>query len=342
MSLKLHKRGKFWHYSGTVAGRRYRGTTGATEKSHAERVASEIEHKAWQRRFDGPGADLTMAQAFTAYLDAGKSDRFLLSLAEFWGDTLVETVTPETIRRAAKKIHPSASPATQNRQVIKPTQAAINYAAELGWCSKISVKRFTENPETKTPATLEWVTAFVEQAIEDDLPHLAALCLFMFGTAARVGEACRLLWSDVDLSAATATLYLFKPTPWQREAHLPPEVVAALANIPSNRNPSEPVFGYAGRGSVKGPWNNVCKRAGIERLTPHCCRHGFATAMLQAGIDVKTVAETGGWKDATTVLRTYAHAIKDKTVTNVVFGTNLAKGANAKRVTVRNKIGKST
>lgn len=278
-----------------------------------------------------------MAQSFTAYIDADKSERFLLKLAEYWKDTLVETVTPEAIRRAAKHIYPDASEATWNRQVIKPTQAAINYAAELGWCSKISVKRYKENPAVKTPATLEWVESFASQAIEDDLPHLAALCLFMFGTAARVGEACRLTWADVDLTAAKATLYLFKPTPWQRTAHLPPPVLAALANIPSNRRQTNLVFRYAGRGSVRGPWNNVCKRAGIERLTPHCCRHGFATTMLHLGEDPKTVAELGGWKDATTVLRTYAHAKKDKTVTNAIFGTKLTHAETRSNVNIGNK-----
>ena len=57
-----------------------------------------------------------------------------------------------------------------------------------------------------TPATVEWVRMFADQAVADDLPHLAALCVFMFGTAARVGEACRLLWRDVDLCAAKATI----------------------------------------------------------------------------------------------------------------------------------------
>ncbi|MBL8582637.1 MAG: tyrosine-type recombinase/integrase, partial [Rhizobiaceae bacterium] len=73
------------------------------------------------------------------------------------------------------------------------------------------------------------------------------------------------------------------------------------------------------------------------RLTPHCCRHGFATTMLQKGFDVKTVAERGGWKDATTVLRTYAHAIKDMTVTNVLFDTPVTQGAKAKRTSNWNK-----
>lgn len=142
------------------------------------------------------------------------------------------------------------------------------------------MKRYTEDPEIKTPATIEWVRAFYAQALEDGLPHLGALCMFMFGTAARVGETCRMTWGDVDLSLGTAKLYLFKPTPWNRVAHLQPELVAAMANLPTNRKADELVFDYTGRGSLRGAWNNVCKRADIERLTPHCCRHGFATSML--------------------------------------------------------------
>lgn len=217
--------------------------------------------------------------------------------------------------------------------MIKPTQAAINYAAGLGWCSRISVKRYSENPEVKIPATIEWVRAFNVQAIEDDLPHLGALCVFMFGTAARIGESSRLRWGSVNLQRRVARLDLFKPTPWSREAHLPGELVVALANLPTNRNPDELVFDYAGRGSVRGAWNNVCKRAKIERLTPHCCRHGFATSMLHKGYDVKTVAEMGGWKDAATVLRTYAHAVKDKTVSDALFDTPVTQATGADDVT---------
>lgn len=331
MPLDIYKRGTIWHYRGTVNGRRLRGSTRTADRKTAERVKAEIERRAWQRHFDGPTAGVTMAQVFTAYLDAGKTDRFLLKLAEYWRDTPVVDVHAETVRRAAKKIYPDANEPTWNRQVIKPTQAAINYAAGLGWCHRISVKRYTENPEVKTPATVEWVRAFHAQTLEDELPHLGALCMFMFGTAARIGEACRMTWADLDLSAGTATLYLFKPTPWSRTAHLPPEVVAALANIPSNRKPDERVFGYTMRGGARPAWNNVIKRAGIEKLTPHCCRHGFATTMLQKGFDVKTVAERGGWKDATTVLRTYAHAIKDTTVTDALFDTPVTQRNARKR-----------
>lgn len=101
--------------------------------------------------------------------------------------------------------------------------------------------------------------------------------------------------------------------------------MAALANIPSNRNPDDQVFKYVDRESVRQVWDAAIKRAGIKKLSPHSCRHGFATSMLHAGIDVKTVAKLGGWKDVATLVRTYAHAMGDSTVTNVLFGTPLTR-----------------
>lgn len=275
-----------------------------------------------------------MAQAFNAYLDADKSDRFLLKLSSYWKETLVETITPETIRRAARKVYPDAQPATWNRQVIVPTVAAINYAASLGWCNPIKVKRFPVNTKKKTPADLAWINAHSAQALADGLPHLAALSLFLYATGARISEACRLTWADVDLSQAVATIRMGKPTPWERTAHLPPQVIAAMGSIGGNRNPTELVFGYEGRDSVTKVWNNVAGRAEIAPLTPHCCRHGFATSMLHKGFDPKTVAERGGWKDAATVLRTYAHALKDRTVTDALFGTEVTQAESLSQVTI--------
>jgi site-specific recombinase XerD len=58
---------------------------------------------------------------------------------------------------------------------------------------------------------------------------------------------------------------------------------------------------------------------GFERLTFHCCRHGFATTMLRNGIDAKTAAEIGGWNDIALFMKTYAHAMTDPTLTRRGF-----------------------
>lgn len=259
MSLELYKRPDCddnWHYRGSVNGRRLRGSTGTCDRKIAERFKAELEAKAWDRHFNGPGAGLTMAQVFNAYLDAEKSERFLLKLVDYWKNTLVEHVHAGTIQQAAKAIYPNAHEPTWNRQVIKPTQAAINHAAGLGWCSRISVKRFDENPEKKIPATIEWVRAFNEQALIDGLPHLGALCLFMFGTAARISEASRMVWGDVDLHQRVCKLYytsrsrgaakrICRPNWWWRWQICPP-----IASLTSGSSTTPAGAAFVGRGTT--------------------------------------------------------------------------------------------
>ena len=329
MPFKLYRRGEIWHYRGTVAGRRLRGSTETSDKARAQRIAAEKEARAWQRRLDGPGATLTFADAALSYRQAGKSTRFLTPVEDHWNDTLVADITGEDVRKGAVTVYKTAGPATRNRQFIVPTQAIINHCAELNLCPLIRVKRFKVVTAIKEPATLAWCNAFAANAS----PHLGALCLFMFGTAARIGEAVALLWRAVDLSAGTAKIRQTKIGA-ERIAHLPPQLVAALANIPSNRNPDDQVFKYVDRESVRQVWDSAIKRAGIKKLSPHSCRHGFATSMLHTGIDVKTVAKLGGWKDVATLVRTYAHAMGDSTVTNVLFGTPLTRKRGKKSASI--------
>lgn len=320
MSLALYRRGKVWHYRGTVAGGRLRGSTGTSDKTLAQRIAAEAEAGAWRRNLDGPEAHVTFAQAALAYRKAGKPTRFLETIENHWKDTPLRKISGGAIRQSALTLYPGVKGATHNRQVIVPTSAVINHAADLGWCTSIKVRRFPVETIGKRAASAQWVETFAANASA----HLGALALFMFGTGARITEALSLSWADVDLVAGQATIRQTKIND-TRTAHLPSPVVAAIANIASDRAPHERVFGYAARDSVYDAWDAAVRRAGIDRMTPHCCRHGFATTMMRAGYDVKTVAKLGGWKDAATVLKTYAHALEDTTVTDALFGTELTQ-----------------
>ena len=108
-------------------------------------------------------------------------------------------------------------------------------------------------------------------------------------------------------------------------------------NIPSNRNPDESGVQLCQRGECRQGLANVCDRAEIDQLTPHCCRHGFATTMLHKGFDPKTVAARGGWKDVSTVMKFYAHAMDDPTVTDALFDTNLTHDTTDETLTNSNK-----
>lgn len=322
MPLRLYKRGSIWHYTGTVAKRRLRGSTKTALKDEAERVANEIERRTLKGDRD-PGEVLTFAQASMEYRKVHGEPRYLVMVEDYWRDTLVKHITRGALKRAATTLLPSAKGAYRNRAVIVPTAAVINFAASLELCPPFRPERFPETKAVREPATWAWVQAFMAEAS----PHLGALAAFMFLTGARVSEAVAVEWRHLDLSGARVRIKMGKLGGQERMAHMPPELVAAIANIPSDREDGGRVFGYASGQACKDPWHVAIKRAGIKRLTPHSCRHGFATALLHAGVDPITVAKRGGWKDPQQLFRTYGHAMDDETVTNLLTGARLTHAA---------------
>jgi integrase len=313
MPLRLYLRGETWHYRGTVAGRRLRGSTGVSRqnKETAQHVVAELEARAWKGHLHGPGSILTFAQAALIYRAARKPTRYLERVEDFWKDTPVKEITAGRVRSSCLALYPVAKGATWNRAVIVPTQAIINHAAEQELCPRITVKRWPVSRTDRRPASWEWVKAFMSASS----PHLRALACFMFLTGARIGEAVTLSWSDVRLSEARALIRSTK-TKTERWGHLPHALIIALANLPGDRHPDTKVFGFANRFAAEREWKKVVIREGLEPLTPHCCRHGFATGLLQAGVDPITVAKLGGWASPEHVFRTYGHASEDKTLTD--------------------------
>jgi integrase len=323
MPLKLYRRGKIWHYRGTVAGRRLRGSCKTADQDIAARTTAEIETGRWKCHFDGPQSVLTFSQAALLYRGAGKPTRFLEKIEDHWKDTLVKDIKPGSIRQMAMTMYPNATNATRNRQAIVPCQAVINFAAESELCPFIRVKRFKVEKKIKPPFTLEWVNAFCKHAN----PYLGALVLFMFSTGARISEALAVHWEHVNLQERTILIPKSKIAE-QRIVNLPPRVLAAVANL--TKVPNRSVFWYRTRGSMRNQWLKTVKRAGIKTMMAHSGRHGFATAALRNGVDPKTAAQLGGWKNMRLFMETYAHAIDDITLNEAVFDTPVTQTKRAR------------
>jgi len=332
MPVKIYKRGAIWHYRGTVAGRLLRGSTKTASKEIAQRIAAEHEARHWKGHLDGPASVLTFAQAAMLYRAANKSDRFLRKIEDHWRDTPVKAITAAAIRQSAITLYPTAGPATRNRQAIVPTQAISNHAASHELCPYIRVGRFPVIRKTKTPADWEWVQAFMAHATK---PNLAALACMMFLTGARISQALAITWDDVDFKARKVRIAATAKGDDDRLAHMPNELIAALANIECpkilhqmmQRNGTErtgAVFQFKSRGNIKTQWAGACRRAGIRPLTPHSCRHGFATGLLDQGVSPITVANRGGWKNPRHVFETYGHDVAPADVTDVLTGGTVA------------------
>lgn len=320
MPLKLYKpRGSnVWHYRGTIAGNRLRSSTGTTERKTAQRIAAEAESRFWER-----GANrktLTFPKAVALYFAAGKSERYVAKLEDYWKDAPVSEINAGLIRQAAHELYPGTSGATKNRQVIVPMQAIINHCAEMGLCDHLKMKRFEYETEIKKPVTKDWIDAFKCHASE---PGIGVLGLFMFATGARISEALAVEWRDIDFKARTVLIRQTKLGN-ERISHLPSQLFIALVNLPRDQKP----FPFYLR-QVQILWKETIEAAGIEYLTPHCCRHGFATGLLRAGVDVLTVAKLGGWKSTAHVFNTYGHANDDPTLTDRLFDAPTQKADQA-------------
>jgi integrase len=165
-----------------------------------------------------------------------------------------------------------------------PTQAIINHAAEFELCATIRVKRFRAEKKVRKPVTLEWVQRFAQVAS----PHLGALAWFMFQTGARVSEAVAVRWSMTWISRRARSHRAEQDEIGAARSPASAETFTAIANQPRSR---ERIFLYATRMAAHKAWRTAIERAGIERLSFHSCRHGFATSLLQAKIDIVTVAK---------------------------------------------------
>lgn len=322
MPLKLFRRDGSWHYRGTIGPAerraRLRGSLKTTDKATAQRQIAEIETQYWKGHFDGPEAILTFERACQMYLAAGRSGLFLEPLRKYLGDTLVKDIKPGTIQQMAINLFGHCAGSTQNRLGITPAQAVINYAAESGLCAPIRVKRFKTFKKIKEPATLEWVKGFQTTASA----VLGAYALFMFLTGCRPSEGLAIMPErDLDLKNRTVIINNGK-VGHERKAHLPSMLVAALANLETV--PGRPLFFYRHYNDMSWPWLQAIKRAGIKRLTPHCCRHGCVTQLLRRRVDVVTI----GWlvdMSPEMVLKTYGHALQDPTLTDRLLDTDLTR-----------------
>jgi integrase len=327
MSFTLYRRrgSRNWSYDLTVDGRRERKSTGTPDKGLAENIAAKREWELRRAAVFGAQSVLTFGAATDLYLDAGKSNRFVLPVFNHFEDVLVKDVTAGIIKAAAQRLYPKAGPATWNRQVITPAQAIINHAAELGHCPPIRVKRFA------VPKTLRRAVdrSYIDSIRANAPQALGACLLFMFTTGSRVSAATSLEWSQVNLQERTAIIGRDKNGD-PHLVHLTVETMAAIASLPRK---GRKVFGYASRQAIYGSLKRACERAGLPYLGTHQPgRHSFATEMIvRNNVDVVTTAKLGNWRSPRVLLDSYVHAEREGDVIERVFGTPPAQ-SQAKRL----------
>jgi integrase len=249
---------------------------------------------------------ITFADAAASYIEHGGEARYLSRIIGLLGDRPLSLIHPFDIRQAAQTLYPAHANSTLNRQAVTPIRAVMSHAYDRGWAPLMRIKRFKETRIKKAkPATVVWLHCFVTQADRDNLPHLAALVMFMSTTAARVSEAIALRWPEVNLAERTALLLKTK-TGANSPRTLTDDMIARLQTLAGNGKSSDRVFRYRSRFSVNERIKAVCQRAGIPYKSSHMCgRHSFATNAIALGADLKSAMDAGDWKSVTVFVDRY-------------------------------------
>lgn len=343
MALTIYKRGRFWWLTGTVkikdGEQRVHESTGETDEGAADAIRLNRETEAKEALGTPPKERFTFTQAVDAYLDAGKDDRFILPLLDHFKSTRISEITGSKVREAAKALYPDAAYTTWNRQVVTPVKAVINHSADAGDCHPVKIKGFSKRDrDVRRPTTpprravdRSYIDAFRDHCL---LPRHATLMLFLFQTGARISDAIRLDWGDLNLPGRVVTFRDMKNGE-DGDGDLTVELVFELQQmqaaardeaVKAGRDPADiaddRVFGYQHRWSVYKEIRAICARAGIPYLGTHQPgRHSFATEMIVRNrIDVATTAQKGRWKSKKVLVDHYPHAEKGSRVIDKVFG----------------------
>jgi integrase len=306
MPLKLvaPRQGRSQNYRvrGTHYGTKIDASAGTADRKVADKERQRIEREIESGRFAAAAGPDFMSAAIS-YLEAGGEARFVAPLSAHFGALPLGELDQAAIDRAAVALYPNATPATRNRQVYTVVSAILKHAGVEKALRRPKGARGRRRPHFLAPDQANALIA----AAEGGQPRFGALLTFLFGTGCRLSEALRLRWDDVDLSRSTAIIRETK-NGRPRVAHLPPVVVAALANVQGNLAGS--VFRMTKCGRIYAWLDEAATAAGVvipDGVAFHICRHFYGAAMRRyAGLDTSGLVATGAW-DSHEGARVYEH-----------------------------------
>ena len=254
------------------------------------------------------------------------------------GEYELEELSPIVIQKYITELMQSGNLTTGKglaansvNEIITVIQNSLKLAYTLG-----ELKEYTAD-EIKRPKTKEKdVSCFIlpeQKKIEQTVltskkPKLFGIVLCLY-SGLRIGELLALEWSDIDFNKGAIAINKTchdgrdengklcritdtpKTTSSKRTIPIPRQLLPLLKEHKKKSN-SQYVVSSDGHGitvrSYQRSFELLQKRLGIERKGFHSLRHTFATRALECGMDVKTLSEILGHKNATVTLNRYAHS----------------------------------
>lgn len=313
-------RSPYWYVRGTVTvwrdGRKCtesikQESTGTADRAEAEAILTHVAARYQRGNIENREAPPLFSDLVNSYLDAGKSDRYLLPVVKALGDLEVNQITQARIDAEGRKAYPGVQPATLRRQWHGVINAVLNHGG-VNMRLRLPAKS-KSTTRYCTPREAEAIIAACAASRYGD-PWKPALAETLFGTGCRSGEAMDLdAKRDVSLRYRTIT---FRDTKngTERTVPLVTRTVTALSRLP-NIDKAGPLFRrpkgrlYAEKTQIGGHQlrflRNAADGLGIA-FNPHMTRHSFATWFYVQTKDTLRLRRLCGWNTPSLVDR-YTH-----------------------------------
>lgn len=248
----------------------------------------------------------------------------------------------------AKKVSPkiNGSSASLINKCIDAMRRMLDIAVERGQLAGnpllsrgLKLKCTPRKPRLPDRAMLEAVFAEIERGSgpTNRSRETADFCRFLAYTGCRLNEARGVTWADVDFTRGIIFVHGTKTKSADREVPIVPAALALLEKLRRIRveNALQAVNGVPfvdpqsrvlGATEAINSLTRACRVVGVEALTHHDLRDAFATTVIEAGVDIPTVAAWLGHADGGALLmRVYAHHRRPHSLAQaakVNFGTS--------------------
>ena len=334
MSIRKREGSPFWWYDFTIAGSRFRGSTGETDKRRAR--DAEADQRELARRSAISRGDWKLVEVLATYWDEhGKNARSSATIFHQLGmlrsglgrDTRLSNLTNAMLMdyRARRRGH-GLQPHSVNREIVL-------LRAATAWCNKIHGQpmpnlawRELKSPEP--PGRTRFLSREqYESVMQSAHPDLRPIILCAVTTGLRRGNILALDWSEVNLAAGWITVTVKGGK--RHSARITKPLKAELARTPPAGRAGK-VFVVTG---FRKRWLAAVEQAGLTDFRFHDLRHTFASWARAAGADIADICEALGHSNISVTMR-YAHIRPDEHITAF---DRVAEGFTAQSVAQRRK-----
>jgi len=246
------------------------------------------------------------------------------------GKLKLEQVRPAHIEKMFSEL-PAGMSQSARRHINIALNGIFKTAVENHFCKENPISPMPmpqTDPEEIKVFTPEQIEEIIKNAVVN---HLGIYALFPLYTGMRVSEICALTWSNVDydsdqiavraaMTRAEEGGYIAgKPKGKKtRIEPLTPELKSALRGIPVNSTLvlCDKTGGALTVHQYESRYKKFFTDSGLFYLSPHKCRHTYATYLLRGGADLRVVQTLLGHVHLSTT-EIYTHVNVDDLKNNV-------------------------